>query len=1042
MGVIWQGGRRRFYDADMGADLTGSGLTVGLLGPVELRPAGGVLAPVAQPRLRVLLGLLAVTGGRVVTAEALVDGVWGEEWSPRREQNLHALVYQLRRRLAAAEPGAGPGRGGARLVRAGPGYRLALGSGELDVAVFHDLAARARVAARAGDTAGARELFAQAVGVWRGAALADAAPLCARLAGEAARLEEQRLAVVEERAGFDLALGAHAEVVAELAGLVAQFPLRERLAALLMTALYQCGRRGEALAVYDATRRVLAEELGLDPGPELARLQAKVLADDPSLAAPPPAAAAPGRSADAPAGTGDHRALTNNLPAQLATFIGRDRELSEVRALVESSRLITLTGAGGCGKTRLALQLAAELLDGSGDGVWLVELAAVSDRDAVAPAISAALGIARQPGRPALQALLDALALQDALLVLDNCEHLIDGCAKTADAIVRRCPQVHVVATSREPLGIGGETIYRVPPLSLPEPGTTSLLAAESSDAVALFADRASAQGTGVVVDEQTAPLVVSICTRLDGLPLAIELAAARLRSLSLADLAGRLDQRFRLLTGGSRTVLARQQTLQATVEWSYSLLHGAERLLLGRLSVFAESFDLDAVEAVCGFGDLEAFDVTGLLGSLVDKSLVMAEPAAPALRYRLLETIRQFAAERLAEAGDNEAATVAAAHCAHYLSVAEAAAPHLTGPYQGKWLARLDADQANLRRAAAHAARAPDGTAQVLRLGAALERYWITRARGEEALALLLPALDRPQARADPQLFGAALVTAAHAASRDDIAAARRLGEQAVEVARQLGAGRLLIESLAALSRIYHFAGEPERALRHGQEAVQRARQLGDDVLLGMSLTYYLLSNALIDPAHATPLFTEAIACAQRSGDILFTYRAANNAGVHALRAGNIPAARAYLQQATQAMQAIGLESPNVWTNMAWVLRQDNDPDGARSNLEAELRMSRRNGDRNGMAYASLGLACLAADAGNWHRAAVLHGIAQAFLDQTGQPWEELEARYRQDSLGQVRAHLTQDQFDQAHANGMALRLDHALDLASGKASHADHST
>ena len=1043
VGVIWQGGRRRFYDADMGADLTGSGLTVGLLGPVELRPAGGVLAPVAQPRLRVLLGLLAVTGGRVVTAEALVDGVWGEEWSPRREQNLHALVYQLRRRLAAAEPGAGPGRGGARLVRAGPGYRLALGSGELDVAVFHDLAARARVAARAGDTAGARELFAQAVGVWRGAALADAAPLCARLAGEAARLEEQRLAVVEERAGFDLALGAHAEVVAELAGLVSEFPLRERLAALLMTALYQCGRRGEALAVYDATRRVLAEELGLDPGPELARLQAKVLADDPSLAAPPPAAAAaPGRSADAPAGTGDHRALTNNLPAQLATFIGRDRELSEVRALVESSRLITLTGAGGCGKTRLALQLAAELLDGSGDGVWLVELAAVSDRDAVAPAISAALGIARQPGRPALQALLDALALQDALLVLDNCEHLIDGCAKTADAIVRRCPQVHVVATSREPLGIGGETIYRVPPLSLPEPGTTSLLAAESSDAVALFADRARAQGTGVVVDEQTAPLVVSICTRLDGLPLAIELAAARLRSLSLADLAGRLDQRFRLLTGGSRTVLARQQTLQATVEWSYSLLHGAERLLLGRLSVFAESFDLDAAEAVCGFGDLEAFDVTGLLGSLVDKSLVMAEPAAPALRYRLLETIRQFAAERLAEAGDNEAATVAAAHCAHYLSVAEAAAPHLTGPYQGKWLARLDADQANLRRAAAHAARAPDGTAQVLRLGAALERYWITRARGEEALALLLPALDRPQARADPQLFGAALVTAAHAASRDDIAAARRLGEQAVEVARQLGAGRLLIESLAALSRIYHFAGEPERALRHGQEAVQRARQLGDDVLLGMSLTYYLLSNALIDPAHATPLFTEAIACAQRSGDILFTYRAANNAGVHALRAGNIPAARAYLQQATQAMQAIGLESPNVWTNMAWVLRQDNDPDGARSNLEAELRMSRRNGDRNGMAYASLGLACLAADAGNWHRAAVLHGIAQAFLDQTGQPWEELEARYRQDSLGQVRAHLTQDQFDQAHANGMALRLDHALDLASGKASHADHST
>jgi predicted ATPase len=291
--------------------------------------------------------------------------------------------------------------------------------------------------------------------------------------------------------------------------------------------------------------------------------------------------------------------------------------------------------------------VAAELIDGSGDGVWLVELAAVSDETVVTPAICQALGIAAQPGQPALDTLLDALAPQDMLIVLDNCEHLIGACAKTADAIVRHCPKVHLVATSREPLGIGGETIYRVPPLSLPGPGDSASSAAESSDAVALFMDRAQAQGTGLSIDEATAPLVVSICARLDGLPLAIELAAARLRSLSLRGLADRLDQRFRLLTGGSRTALARQQTLQATVEWSYSLLHGAEQSLLRRLSVFAETFDLDAAEAVCSFGDIELFDVTGLLGSLVDKSLVVAEPAGEALRYRLLETIRQFAAER-----------------------------------------------------------------------------------------------------------------------------------------------------------------------------------------------------------------------------------------------------------------------------------------------------------------------------------------------------------------------------------------------------------
>ncbi len=727
-------------------------------------------------------------------------------------------------------------------------------------------------------------------------------------------------------------------------------------------------------------------------------------------------------------------ALQNNLPAQLSPFIGRNRERSELRALVESCRLVTLTGAGGCGKTRLGLQVAAELLDGSGDGVWLVELAAVADQDAVALAISRALGMTAQAGRPVLEVLTNALAPQDVLIVLDNCEHLIGGCAKTADAIVRRCPRVRLVATSREPLGVGGEAIYRVPPLSMPGPGEDGPAAAESSDAVALFVDRARAQGAGLLVDEATAPLVVSICRRLDGLPLAIELAAARLRSMSLRSLADRLDQRFRLLTGGSRTAPERQQTLRATVEWSYSLLNGAEQLLLGRLSVFAESFDLDAAEAVSGFGDIEAFDVAGLLGSLVDKSLVVAEPAGAALRYRLLETIRQFAADRLAEAGDDEAA-VAAAHCAHYLSVAETAAPHLTGPDQGRWLARLDADQANMRRAAGHAADNPDGTAQVLRLGAALRRYWITRFRDQEALALVLPVLDRPEARADPELFGAALVTAAFAARFVDIALARQLGEQAVTLARQLDAGLLLIESLGALSSVYYYSGEPERGLPSGREAVERARQLGDDVLLGESLTENLLCEALTCPAHAGTLFTEALACTQRSGDHLYAFLLLNSAGVRALRAGDIHAAQAYLQRAAQARRAIGEEGLDLSINIGWVLRQDNDPDGARSSFQGALRMSRHNGDRVGIAYGSLGLACLAADAGDWHRAAVLHGVAQAFLDGTGQPWEELEACYRRDSLDQVRAHLGQEQSEQDHARGVALSFDQALDLASGKA-------
>ncbi len=725
-------------------------------------------------------------------------------------------------------------------------------------------------------------------------------------------------------------------------------------------------------------------------------------------------------------------ALQNNLPAQLSAFIGRGRELAEVRALVESSRLVTLTGAGGCGKTRLGLRVAAGLLDGSGDGVWLVELAAVTEPDGVAPAISGALRLAAQPGRPVLEALLDALAPLDVLIVLDNCEHLIGGCAKTADAIVRRCLRVRLIATSREPLGIGGETIYRVPSLSLPGPGDSGI-APESCDAVALFSDRATAQGVNLSVDEQTTPLVVSVCRRLDGMPLAIELAAARLRSLSLSELHDRLDQRFRLLTGGSRTALERQQTLQATVSWSYSLLNQAEQVLLARLSVFAGSFALGAAEAMGGFGDIELLEVAGLLGSLVDKSLVVAEPAQTALRYRLLETIRLFAAERLADAGDQEAATVAAAHCAHFLTTAEAAAPHLTGPEQGRWLARLDADQANLRRAAQHAADRPDGTALVLRLGVALERYWIARSRiarskEQEAFGLLVPVLDRPDAGADPGLFAAALATAAAAAWFGGIAGARHLGEQAVEVARDVGDDRLLIMPLAALCGICFFAGEPETGLPFGQEAVERARHLGDDVLLAVSLLSYLLA---VDPARHLQLVGEAIACTERTGDYLINSILHNNAGSTALSASDIPAARAHLEAAAQAAQAIGWEYTAVALNLGLVLRAEGDPDGAQSTFETALRVSRRNGDNEGLAYACLDLACVASDQGDWYRAAVLHGAAQAFCDRTRLPWQEPEARNRRDSLDQARARLGDEQLESAYAQGMALSFDRALDLA-----------
>jgi len=621
------------------------------------------------------------------------------------------------------------------------------------------------------------------------------------------------------------------------------------------------------------------------------------------------------------------------------------------------------------------------------------------------------------------------------LIVLDNCEHLIGGCAKTADAIARRCPRVHLLATSREPLGLSGEALYRVPPLSLPGPGDVGPPAPGSSDAVALFVERAKEQGVSLPVDDETGPLLVSVCARLDGMPLAIELAAARLRSLSLAALHDRLDQRLRLLTGGDRAAPERQQTLQATVEWSYSLLHAAERSLLRRLSVFAEGFGLDAAEKVGGFGDIELFEVTGLLGSLVDKSLVVAEPAGPALRYRLLETIRQFAAERLTQTGDDQAAAVAAAHGQYFLEVAEAAAPHLAGPDQGEWFARLDTDQANLRRAADHAASDPDGTTRVLRFGVALNSYWMARSRNEEVLSLLRPVLERPDARTDPELFLSALADVALAARSVDVSTAQRLGEQAVELARELHHDRLLIQSLATLCGSCYFAGEPDRGLPLGEEAVERARQLGDDGLLAASLTGYLLCSDLITPDRSEQLFAEAIACAERSGDTLIGSFLHNNASVHALRVGDIPAARAHLEQAVEAMQANGATSHQVLVNLGWVLRQEGDPDAAGARFGAGLRLSRRSGDRSGLAYATLGLACVAADLDDPPRAARLHGVAQAFLDRAGEPWQDPEAGYRQDSLDQVRTSLGSEQYERAYARGQALSPGQALDLALGRA-------
>lgn len=445
-------------------------------------------------------------------------------------------------------------------------------------------------------------------------------------------------------------------------------------------------------------------------------------------------------------GSLDNPELPNNLPGLLTAFIGREAEVEEVRSLVGSSRLVTLTGAGGSGKTRLALQAAAELLDGARDGVWFADLAPLTDAELVPLAVAAALGLPDRGGQSCLASVSEALSGQDALILLDNCEHVIDAAAKFCDQVIRHCPRVRFLATSREPLGIDGERVYRVPSLSLPPKDAEAVADLAASDAVRLFAERARVHDSGFALEESVAPLVASICRRLDGIPLALELAAARLSSMSLRHLGERLDQRFRLLTGGSRNVMPRQQTLQATVDWSFSLLNPAERETLRRLSVFAGGFELEAAEAICTADTVDAFEVMDLLGSLVDKSLVVADRTPGSVRYRLLETIRQYCQQELLQAaGEAEVIGVRDRHADFYLAVAEAAAPALTGRGQGEWLRRLDLEWDNLRAACSHL-EAEGRSDDVLRLGVGLHRFAISRGHTE-----VLTSLRNAVEQADP---------------------------------------------------------------------------------------------------------------------------------------------------------------------------------------------------------------------------------------------------------------------------------------------------
>jgi predicted ATPase/DNA-binding SARP family transcriptional activator len=668
-----------------------------MLGPLSVRADDGTPAPVTGARLRTLLIILALDAGRVVPVSRLVDGVWGDGPPAEAANALQALVSRLRRT-------------GLTVESRPAGYLLALDPDEVDVHRFERLAA---------DPTSLRDALA----LWRGPALVDAATAPFAQA-PIARLNELRLTALGDRIEADLVTGG-ADLVAELESLVAEHPLRERFAGLLMRALAKAGRTADALAVFARVKDTLADELGADPSAELTALHVDLLR--------------------APATQGDHR--RTNLRTGLTSFVGRDEELATVTAMVGESRLVTLTGPGGSGKTRLATEVARGLVGRQRDGVWFVELAPVGDGADVPQTVLTTLGlraqavIATSPGRTRpdpveapIDRLAAALSTRSPLLVLDNCEHLIAAAAAVADRLLGDCPGLRILATSREPLGITGETLWPVDPLALP-PADTDPAVALTYPAVRLLADRARAVRPGFTVDAATAPTVVQVCRALDGMPLAIELAAARLRMMSLDQLAGRLDDRFRLLTGGSRMALPRHQTLRAVVDWSWDLLDGPERTLLRRLSVFSGGATLEAVEQVCAGRDLPADRVLDLLTALVDKSLVLVAGD----RYRLLETIKAYGRERLAEAG--ETAEVQAAFVDWFTRLAETAEPHLRRQDQLEWLARLEADHDNLH-AAVRAAIASGAADMATRLVNSVGWYWWLAGHKSEGAELAAEAV------------------------------------------------------------------------------------------------------------------------------------------------------------------------------------------------------------------------------------------------------------------------------------------------------------
>lgn len=731
--------------------------------------------------------------------------------------------------------------------------------------------------------------------------------------------------------------------------------------------------------------------------------------------------------------------LANNLPQQTTSFVGREKEIVESRSLLANARLLTMTGSGGTGKTRLSLQVAADVLDDYPDGVWFVELAPLVDAGLVPQAVAQVLGVKEEPNRSLTQTLCDFLKTKRLLLVLDNCEHLLQACTWLVDSLLRASPDLKVLASSREALGVEGEQTYRVPSLSLPDRkqnDTPEQLG--QYEAVRLFIERARLVLPDFSVTNENAPYVAQICYQLDGIPLALELAAARVRSLSVEEIGARLDNRFRLLTGGSRMALPRQQTLRALIDWSYDLLNDQEKVLLHRLSVFSGGWTLEAAEQVCRGAapsgeSIEDWEVLDLLTAMVDKSLVLAEIRQKTTRYRLLETVREYARDRLRESGEEGTARVR--HRDYYIHLAEQAIPRLSGADQRDYLDRLEIEHDNFR-----AALLKNGTTEAqaqgrMRLAAALWRFWDVRGHLSEGRQQYMDALSDEAAQEPTKVRADALQgIGALARHQSDYAAADRLFQECVAIRRLLGDDLGVAMALNNLGANAYDKGEYVAARAYFEESLTLRRRLGNKRSTAATLLNLgNLLHDLEDYPEARALYEESLGLFRETGDLGNVAIALTNLGNLAKNQGDLATARPLYEESL----AIAREIDDRWSttlalvNLGPLLCLLGEFDLSRSTLSECLTLCREMDLKRLTAFGLEAYAELAAATSQAEKGITLLGAAAVLRDTIGSPLPATDQAQVNKTLERLRADTGEESFAAAWERGQSMDRDQAVAYA-----------